>query len=197
MGQTRALQSPHWHNNKDSMNYQQRKHHGYDNKTGCNRPTLHDISQGILNGSIPTAVSDTAATSTTFLPSALKLLTGTVSTAVFHLPNGASAAATMIHKLHHNLQEPACSVKIVLSLVGNSLLSTDKMVKAGYTAIYDDKEVNFYNTATTQITVSADAIFKGGAMPMGQTVACPPLLTPSAMKTQTPSSLIICTIMTV
>jgi hypothetical protein len=52
----------------------------------------------------------------------------------------------MIHKLHHNLREPACRVNIVPSLVGNSLFSTVKMVEAGYTAIYDDKEVNFYNT---------------------------------------------------
>jgi hypothetical protein len=52
----------------------------------------------------------------------------------------------MIHKLHHNLREPAHSNNIVPSLVGNSLLSTAKMVKTGYTAIYDDKEVNFYNT---------------------------------------------------
>ncbi len=63
--------------------------------------------------------------------------------AVFHLPNGATAAATMIHKLHHNLREPACSVNVTPSLVGNSLLSTVKMVKDGYRAIYDDKEINF------------------------------------------------------
>jgi hypothetical protein len=89
------------------------------------------------------------------------LPTGTVSTAMFHLPNGATAAATMIHKLHHNLQEPACSINIAPSLVGNSLLSTVKMVLAGYAAIYDDKEVNFYDTTTTKIMVSADAILKG------------------------------------
>jgi hypothetical protein len=80
---------------------------------------------------------------------------------MFHLPNGATAAATMIHKLHHNLREPARSVNIVPSLVGNSLLSTVKMVEAGYTAIYDDKEVNFYDTMTTKIMVLADAILKG------------------------------------
>ncbi len=71
----------------------------------------------------------------------------------------------MIHKLHHNLREPACSVNIVPSLVGNSLLSTVKMVEAGYTAIYDDKEVNFYNTATTKIIVLADTILKGWQCP--------------------------------
>jgi hypothetical protein len=85
--------------------------------------------------------------------------------AVLHLPNGATAAATMIHKLHHNLRKPACSVSIVPSLVGNSLLSTVKMVEAGYMAIYDDKEVNFYNTRATKITVSADAILKGWRCP--------------------------------
>jgi hypothetical protein len=45
--------------------------------------------------------------------------------------------------------------------IGNSLLSIAKMVEAGYTAIYDDKEVNFYDTATTKIILSADAILKG------------------------------------
>jgi hypothetical protein len=51
---------------------------------------------------------------------------------MFHLPDKATAAATMNHKLHPNLREPICSVNIVPSLVGNSLFSTVKMVKAGY-----------------------------------------------------------------
>ncbi len=127
------------------------------------RLTLPDICLGILNRSIPLAVSDTATTSSAFLPSAPTLPTGTMSTsmAMFHLTNGATAAATMIHKLHHNLREPARSVNIVPSLVSNSLLSTVKMVKAGYMAIYDDNEVNFYDFMTTKISVSADAILKG------------------------------------
>jgi hypothetical protein len=96
------------------------------------------------------------------------LPTGSVSTAMFHLPNGATAAVTMVHKLHHNLRESACSVKIVSSLVGNSLLSTVKMVEAGYTAIYDDKEVNFYDTVTTKITVLVDTILKGWHCPQAK-----------------------------
>jgi hypothetical protein len=83
-----------------------------------------------------------------------------VSTAVFHLPNGATAEATMIHKLHHNLREPACRVNIVPSLIGKSLLSTIKMVQASYTAIYDDKEVNFYDITSTKFMVLAEAILK-------------------------------------
>ncbi len=125
---------PTGHTNKDSMNYQRRKHRDNDDITRRVRSTPDDVCQGVLNGSIPLAVSDTAATSNAFLPSAPMLPTGTVSSAKFHLPNRATAAATMIHKLHHNLREPARSINIVPSLVGNSLLSTVKMVEAGYTA---------------------------------------------------------------
>ncbi len=71
----------------------------------------------------------------------------------------------MTHKLHHNLREPARSINILPSIVDNSLLSAVKMVRAGYMAIYDDKEFNFYNTATTKITVLADAILKGWQCP--------------------------------
>jgi hypothetical protein len=159
---------PTSHTNKDSTNYQQCKHRDNNDITRPVKTTLHDICQGVLNGSIPLAVSDTAATSNAFLPSAPTLPTGTVSTAVFHLPNRATAAATKIHKLHHNLRESACSINIVPSLVGNSLLSAVKMVEASYTAIYDNKEVNFYNTATTKITVLADEILKGWQCPQAK-----------------------------
>jgi hypothetical protein len=97
------------------------------------------------------------------------LPTGTMSTAMFHLPNGDTAAAPMIHKLHHNLREPARSINIVPSHDGNSLLSTVMMVEAGYTAIYDDKEVNFYGAVATKITVlAADAILKGWRCPQAK-----------------------------
>jgi hypothetical protein len=59
--------------------------------------------------------------------------------------------------------------------MGNSLLSTVKMVKTGYMAIYDDKEVNFYNTTTTKITVLADAILKGWQCPWSK-LWCVPLV---------------------
>ncbi len=155
---------PTGHTNKDSTNYHQCKCHGKDGITRPVKTILHDICQGVFKGSIPLAVSDTTATSNAFLPSAPTLPTGTVSTAVIHLPNGATAAATMIHKLQNNLREPAHNFNIVLSLFGNSLLGTVKMVEASYTAIYNNKEVNFNNTVTTKITV----------LPTGQTVACPP-----------------------
>ena len=80
---------------------------------------------------------------------------------MFHLPDGATAAATKIHKLHHKLCEPAHTINIVPSLVGNSLLSTVKMVQAGYTAIYNDSEVNFYISTTAKISISKGAVLTG------------------------------------
>jgi hypothetical protein len=119
------------------------------------------MHMGVLNGTIPSAVSNTGATSSAFLTLDPSLPTGRISSAVFHLPNDAVAPATTVNKLLHDVRTPARDVNIVPSLVGNSLLSTSKFAKAGYTAIYSKDEVNFYNTRTTKITVSADAVLKG------------------------------------
>jgi hypothetical protein len=115
----------------------------------------------VLSGAIPSAISNTGATSHALLPLAPSIPTGERSRAVFHLPNGTAAAATIINKLHLNVRKPARSVNIVPALVENSLLSTNKFVEAGYTVIYDAKEVNFYNARTTKIVVSEAAILKG------------------------------------
>jgi len=88
-----------------------------------------------------------------------------LSSTVFHLPNGAVAPATTVNKLLHNVRAPAQDVNIVPSLVENSLLSTSKFANTGYTAIYDKNEVNFFDTKTTKITVSADVVLKGRRCP--------------------------------
>jgi hypothetical protein len=77
--------------------------------------------------------------------------------------------------LLHNIQAPTRDVNIVPSLVGNSLLSTSKFTEAGYTAIYDKEEVNFYNARTTKITVLADAVLKGWQCPR-MNLWCVPLV---------------------
>ena len=106
-------------------------------------------------------VSDTGATSSAFLLSDPSLPTGHLSTVVFHLPNGAVAPATIINQIHHDVHAPAREVDFVPSLVGHSLLSTSKFAVAGYTAIYNKDEVNFYDMRATTITVSADAVLEG------------------------------------
>jgi hypothetical protein len=125
----------------------------------------HNIKEAVLSGTIPLAISDMGATSHALLSSAPSIPTGERSQAVFHLPNGATAAATMINKLHLNVRKPARSVDIVPALVENSLLSTNKFVEAGYTVIYDAEEVNFYDAHTTKIVVSEAAILKGWRCP--------------------------------
>jgi hypothetical protein len=125
----------------------------------------NNICMGVLSGSIPSAVSNTSATSSAFLMSDPPLPTGCVSSAVFHLSNGAIAPATTVNKLLHDVRAPARDVNIVPSLVGNLLLSTSKFAEEGYTTIYDKDEVNFYNVRTTKILASADAVLKGWQCP--------------------------------
>jgi len=120
---------------------------------------------GVLNGTIPYAVSDTCATSSSFLKEDPSIPTGRVFCAVFHLPNVAIAPATTLNKLLYNIHAPARDVNIVPSLVENSLLSTSKFPATGYTTIYDENEVNFYDTKTTKITVLAEAVLKGWRCP--------------------------------
>jgi hypothetical protein len=121
----------------------------------------NNMRMGVLSGTIPSAVSNTGATSSAFLTPNPSLPTGRVSSVVFHLQNGAVAPAITANKFLHNVQAPAWDVNIVPSLVGNLLLSTSKIAEAGYTAIYNKDEGNFYIVHTTKIMVSADAILKG------------------------------------
>jgi hypothetical protein len=153
------------HIDRDSTEYQWGR---------CRRPpnecTLHPtnplihinkMKEGVLNGTIPSAVSDTGATLSAFLKKDPSRAMGELSTTVFHLPNGAIAPAMTRNKLLHNVHEPARSINIVPALVKNFLLSTNKFAKAGYTVIYDKDEVNFYDARTTKIKVSEEAILTG------------------------------------
>jgi hypothetical protein len=46
-------------------------------------------------------------------------------------------------------------------------MSTSKFVDARYTIVYNDKEVNYYEKATTKITVSEDAVLLGATNARG------------------------------
>ncbi len=104
---------------------------------------INKMKEGVLNGTIPSAVSDTGATLSAFLRKDPSRAMDKLSTTVFHLPDGAIAPAMTRNKLLHNVREPARSFNIVPALKENSLLSTNKFAKAGYTVIYDKDEVNF------------------------------------------------------
>jgi hypothetical protein len=150
------------HIDRDSTEYRPGRRRHPPNKCTLHptNPLIHinKMKEGVLNGTIPSAVSDAGATSSAFLKKDPSRATGKLSTTVFHLPNGGIAPAMTRNKLLHNVCEPARSINIVPALVENSLLSTNKFAKAGFTVIYDKDEVNFYNARTTKITVLEEAI---------------------------------------
>jgi hypothetical protein len=157
------------HIDKDSTEYQWGRRGRPPNKRTLHptNPLLHinKMKEGVSNGTIPSAVNDTGTTSSAFLKKDPSPAMAKLSTTVFHLPDGRIAPATTRNKLLHNVREPARRVNIVPALVKNSLLSTNKFAKAGYTIIYDKDEVNFYNARTTKIMVSEEAILTGWQCP--------------------------------
>ncbi len=70
--------------------------------------------------------------------------------------------ASTVHKLLHNILVPAQSANTIPTLTNNSLISTRKFVDAGYTIVYEDKEFNYYEKATTKIIVSEDVVLGDG-----------------------------------
>ncbi len=106
------------------------------------------------------AISDTGATASAFKPLDPSVRTGIESTATFGGAFGKHATATTMNKLHHKLRKPARSIHIIPQMQ-NSLLSISKVVNAGYIAIYDKEEVNFYEVKTTKIIVLEEAVLKG------------------------------------
>ena len=100
------------------------------------------LKKGILDGSIPSGVSDTGSTSTAGKDNDPFQKINIKSNKIFHLPTGGTTAASKIAKLHMNVQEPAKTVDIVPEL-DQTLLSSSKFADAGYTVVYDKNEVNF------------------------------------------------------
>jgi len=111
------------------------------------------IKKEVLNGSIPSIVADSAATS--LIP------TGRISNKIFQLPDGTRTAAATVSKLAHNVRQPAKEVHIVPSIETHSLLSTAKFAGAEYITVFDKEEVNIYNAQNTMFKVSKGAILRG------------------------------------
>jgi hypothetical protein len=128
------------------------------------RSTNISTQIGVLDGSIPSAISNTGATASAFKPLDPSVPTGIQSTATFGGAFGKQATATTMNKLHHKLCKHARSIHI-LPQVQNSLLSTSKVVDADYIAIYDKEEINFYDAKTTKITILEEAVLKGWQCP--------------------------------
>ena len=125
--------------------------------------------EGILNGSIPSAAYDTAATSSCgkygdpFIP------TGRQSTKVFQTPTGHKAPASEIRLLDHDLRSPATELHMMPGLTETTLVSAAKLAEAGYVSIFDNDEVNVYDTYNTVITVSRSEVLRGYKCPQSGT----------------------------
>ena len=120
--------------------------------------SLKDLKQGIMDGTIPSACSDTGATSNAGTTSDPFDGEGVESNKVFSMPTGAQAPATKQKELLLDVRNPAKQVHIVPTLE-QTLLSGSKFADAGYTAVYDEDEVNFYEAKDIKIT--AEAVLRG------------------------------------
>ena len=116
----------------------------------------------MLNGTIPSGISDTGASSSCAPEKEEALIkTGQKSTKIFLVPTGEAVPATEKALLAHELRGVAREVEIVPGIKGNVLLSTGKMTDENYIAVYDKEEVNIFDGTTAKIQVSEEAILKG------------------------------------
>ena len=144
---------PHNHVDKNSAEWRQQQ-----------TSSKKSLQLGVLNGSIPSAIGKTGATSSAFTSLDPSIPAGIKSNKTFGRAFGEQAEATRINKLHHNIQELAQSVHIIPQ-VQHSLLSTGKMTDADYIRVYTKHEVNFYDAITARIIVTEESVLKGWRCP--------------------------------
>ena len=104
-----------------------------------------------MDVTIPSAISDTGASSTAGKPTDPFVSTNEISTKVFGLRIGGKVPATTVAKLFLNTRAPTNRVEILPTLE-TTLLSGSKFSDAGYIAVYDKNEVNFYEKIAVTIT---------------------------------------------
>ncbi len=116
---------------------------------------LHDdeeLRRGVLDGSIPSTVVDSGATSSIGTPTDPFAKTGRRSNKVFRLPNGVTEEAREIGELATNVRPPARDVHITPGITDTSLISTAKISDAGYTTIGGPAQ-DLSNFQTTPIPI--------------------------------------------
>ena len=131
-------------------------------RAGRRKLSKTQIAEGIRNGKIPSGVSDTGATSNAgkatdpFGPSRSK------TTNFFRLPTGGTTTSTHQAKLLLPVRAPANVVDVIPDL-DQTLISGSKFADAGYTAVYDQQEVNFYDS--NKIKITAKSVLQGYRCP--------------------------------
>ena len=116
---------------------------------------------GVLNGTIPSAVADSGASSNVGTKDDPCPRTGKPSNKVFILPGGQTVTATEMATYPFNVRAPASEIHITPGITSNSLLSTGKYAEADYITIFDKDQVNVYDVNDVAITVTRGAILRG------------------------------------
>jgi hypothetical protein len=126
---------------------------------------IKELKQGVLDGSIPSAVADSGVTSSIRTKRDRKrnafIVTGRQLDKAFRMPNGEVEEASNMDKFQHYVCHPAKDVHILPGIKRDSLLSIPKFADANNVAIFDEDKVNIYNANKTKIIVSRSKILRG------------------------------------
>jgi hypothetical protein len=120
-----------------------------------------ELRQGIIDGTIPSTIVDSGATSGVGTEDDPSHRTGEPSNKRFTLPSGAVIQATEIAEYPFDVRAPAKELHITPGVSQHSLLSTGKYADANYITVFDKDTVNIYDANDTIITVTKDAILRG------------------------------------
>ena len=115
---------------------------------------------GVLNGTIPSTVPDSGASSSIGMKDDPCQRTGLQSNKVFILPSGQAVAAEEIAEYPFQVRSPASQVHITPEITSNSLMSTNQFAVAGYITVFDKEEVNVYDANDVKITVTRGALLR-------------------------------------
>jgi len=116
-----------------------------------------ELRRGIMDGTIPSTIADSGATSGVGTEDDPSHCTGEPSDERFTLPSGAVIKATETF----DIRAPAKELHLTPGVSQHSLLSTGKYADANYITVFDKDTVNIYDANDTTITVTKDAILRG------------------------------------
>ena len=120
-----------------------------------------ELRRGIMDGTIPSTIADSGATSGVGTKDDPSHRTGEPPDKRFILPSGEVIQATEKAEYPLNVRAPANDIHITPGVSQHSLLSTGKYADANYIRVFDKDSVNVYDANDTIITVTRDAILRG------------------------------------
>jgi hypothetical protein len=120
-----------------------------------------ELRQGIMDGTIPSTIADSSATSGVGTKDDPSHRTGEPSNKQFILTSGQLIQATEKAEHLFNVRAPANELHMTPGVSQHLLLRTGKYADANYITVFDKDTVNVYNANNTIITVIKEAILRG------------------------------------